>query len=171
MENLANRQRKAKEAVKGVNEENDNLKKALEEQKKLLEETKKNVTEEIRKEKLEEAEKKKKEEEMSLAQGELKAEQNQDAVLKTELDTAHHELKDLKEKYEKLRSQHDAEVKSLFENKHTLKFVKQMKHYKDEWWAKTGDTDRKQIATQMASTTKSWVSASKEQIAAEEKSQ
>ena len=46
-----------------------------------------------------------------------------------------------------------------------------MKHYKEEWWAKTGDEDRKKIATQMASTTKSWVSASQDQIAAEEKAE
>lgn len=68
-----------------------------------------------------------------------------------------------------MRTKHDNEVKELFENKHTLKFVKQMKHYKDEWWAKTGDDDRKKIATQMASTTKSWVSASQEQVAMAEK--
>ena len=33
-----------------------------------------------------------------------------------------------------------------------------MKFYKKEWATKTGDDDRKQIATQMASTTKNWVS-------------
>jgi hypothetical protein len=46
-----------------------------------------------------------------------------------------------------------------------------MKHYKEEWWNKSGDEDRKKIATQMASTTKSWVSANQEQIVAEEKAE
>lgn len=104
-----------------------------------------------------------------MVQNDFKAEQNQEAVIKSQAEAANKELKELKEKYEKLRTNHDSEVKELFENKHTLKFVKQMKHYKDEWWNKTGDEDRKKIATQMASTTKSWVSATKEQIAAEEK--
>lgn len=38
-----------------------------------------------------------------------------------------------------------------------------MKHYKNEWKAKSGDDDRKKIATQMASSTKNWVSAKDEQ--------
>ena len=101
----------------------------------------------------------------------MTAEKNQEAVLRSQVDASNKELKELKEKYDNLRNKHDSEVKELFENQHTLKFVKQMKHYKDEWWAKTGDEDRKKIATQMASTTKSWVSATKEQIEAEEKQQ
>jgi len=80
------------------------------------------------------------------------------------LEKSEKELTDLKLKFDNLRSKHDSEVKELFENKHTLKFVMQMKHYKDEWWAKTGDEDRKKIATQMASTTKTWVSASQDTI-------
>jgi len=67
------------------------------------------------------------------------------------------ELKQTKEKLELLSKEHDSEVKELFENKYTLKFVKQMRHYKQEWAEKTGDEDRKKIATQMASSTKNWV--------------
>jgi hypothetical protein len=61
-----------------------------------------------------------------------------------------------------LKQQHDEEVKELFENKLTIKFVKQMKHYKEEWQNNSGDDERKKIATQMASTTKNWVSATEE---------
>ena len=68
------------------------------------------------------------------------------------------ELDKVKKQYDSLRNKHDAEVKELFENKDTLRFVKQMKFYKKEWSTKTADEDRKQIATQMASTTKNWVS-------------
>jgi hypothetical protein len=50
------------------------------------------------------------------------------------------ELNDLKEK-------HDSEVKELFENKDTYKFVDQMKHFKNEWAIKSSDEDRKLIAT------------------------
>lgn len=59
-------------------------------------------------------------------------------------------------------------MKDLFENKYTLKFIKQMKHYKEDWRAKPGDDDRKKIATQMASSTKNWVSATEETIQKEE---
>lgn len=34
-----------------------------------------------------------------------------------------------------------------------------MKFYKKEWSTKTADDDRKRIATQMASSTKNWVSS------------
>lgn len=37
--------------------------------------------------------------------------------------------------------------------------MKQMKFYKKEWASKSGDEDRKRIATQMASSTKNWVSS------------
>ena len=169
MENLDIRLRKATDSMKGLKEDNAALKAALKEQQDLLKETKVNVTAEIKKEKEEEAKRKKREEELSLVQKDMTAEKNAENALKTQLDAANTQLKNLTEKYDKLRTQHDQEVSQLFENKHTLKFVQQMKHYKDEWWAKTGDDDRKKIATQMASSTKSWVSASKEQIAAEEK--
>lgn len=171
LENLDNRLRKAVDSQKGLKEDNSALKSALDEQQKLLKETRVNVTAEIKKEKEIEALKLKKEQELSLVQNDMTAEKNQESVLHNQLESAHSEIKALNEKYDKLRTQHDSEVSQLFENKHTLKFVKQMKHYKDEWWNKTGDDDRKKIATQMASTTKSWVSASKEQIAAEEKQQ
>lgn len=34
-----------------------------------------------------------------------------------------------------------------------------MKFYKKQWQEKPGDDDRKQVATQMASSTKNWVSS------------
>ncbi len=68
------------------------------------------------------------------------------------------DLQKTSKEYESLKQKHDEEVTELFENKDTLKFVKQMKFYKQQWGEKTGDDDRKQIATQMASTTKNWVS-------------
>lgn len=49
-------------------------------------------------------------------------------------------------------------MKELFENKNTLRFVKQMIFYKKNWMDKQGDEERKNIATQMASSTKNWVS-------------
>jgi hypothetical protein len=49
--------------------------------------------------------------------------------------------------YDSLKSKHDGEVHDLFENKFTLKFVKQMRHYKKEWNEKNGEEDRKKIAT------------------------
>lgn len=60
---------------------------------------------------------------------------------------ANEELNKVKKDYESLRSKHDAEVQELFENKDTLKFVKQMKFYKKEWSDKTSDDERKHIAT------------------------
>jgi len=57
------------------------------------------------------------------------------------------ELEKTKKDYESLKSKHDTEVKELFENKDTLKFVKQMKFYKKEWAEKSDDEDRKKIAT------------------------
>ena len=39
-----------------------------------------------------------------------------------------------------------------------------MKFYKNEWGLKTADDDRKQIATQMASATKNWVSSPDEPV-------
>jgi len=78
------------------------------------------------------------------------------------------DLSDIKSNFELLKTKHDSEVKELFENKHTLKFVKQMKHYKSEWKAKSSDEERKRIATQMASSTKNWVAATEEQENKEE---
>ena len=71
--------------------------------------------------------------------------------------------------YESLKTMHDQEVRELFENKYTLKFIKQMKHYKEEWKSKPADDERKRIATQMASSTKNWVSATDETVVKEEK--
>ena len=42
-----------------------------------------------------------------------------------------------------------------------------MEHYKHEWDANSSDESRKNIATQMASTTKNWVSTSDPVIVAE----
>ena len=74
------------------------------------------------------------------------------------------QMRELKDKYESLKSKHDSEVHDLFENKFTLKFVKQMRHYKQEWAQKTAEDDRKRIATQMASATKNFVSAEDETL-------
>lgn len=71
---------------------------------------------------------------------------------------ARDELQKSQRDYESLKKQHDQEVTELFESKDTLKFVQQMKHYKNEWQTNDDDDSRKNIATQMASTTKNWVS-------------
>ena len=42
----------------------------------------------------------------------------------SELKEAQKKYEEVKEKYESLKKQHDSEVKTLFENKFTLKFVK-----------------------------------------------
>ena len=84
-----------------------------------------------------------------------KQQEKQSGELKKETE----ELEKTKKEYESLKSKHDTEVKELFENKDTLKFVKQMKFYKKEWANKSGDEDRKKIATSMASSTKNWVSS------------
>ncbi len=57
------------------------------------------------------------------------------------------EIAATKKEFNDLKSKHDAEVKELFENKDTYKFVTQMKHYKNEWGVKSSDEDRKMIAT------------------------
>jgi len=46
---------------------------------------------------------------------------------------ARDELEKTRRDYESLKKQHDQEVTELFENKDTLTFVQQMKHYKNEW--------------------------------------
>ena len=60
--------------------------------------------------------------------------------------------------FEKLKQQHDSEAKELFESKETLQFVQKMKKFKQDWMQKTSDEERRLIATNMASTTKLWVS-------------
>ena len=67
-----------------------------------------------------------------------------------ELDTA-------TKKYEDLKSVHDKEVKDLFENVGTLKFVKEMRFFKKQWEEQKTVKKRKKIAAAMASATKAWV--------------
>ena len=116
-------------------------------------------------------EKLKKENEQSLVEmkKEYSTESNERAKVETELKDVKAKLDSTQKTLATLQKKHEEEVKELFENKHTLKFIKQMKHYKDEWWSKTSDEDRKRIATQMASSTKSWVSASEDEIKKAEK--
>lgn len=57
------------------------------------------------------------------------------------------ELSQLTKKYNSLQNVHDAEVNELFSSKNTLEFVQQMKNFKKEWTEKTGDDERRQIAT------------------------
>ena len=92
----------------------------------------------------------------------VKKQKEEIAKLKPELEKMKVEEDVTKKEFENLKKTHDIEVKELFENKDTYKFVKQMKHYKNEWQEKSTDEQRKTIATQMASTTKNWV---KSQIA------
>ena len=53
---------------------------------------------------------------------------------------------------------HEKEVKELFENVDTLKFVKEMKYFKKQWQDQKTVKKRKKIAAAMANATKSWVS-------------
>jgi hypothetical protein len=96
---------------------------------------------------------------LSELEGDLKKEKEQSSKELSDNKKSSEELSKTKKDYESLRTKHDAEVQELFENKDTLKFVKQMKFYKKEWSEKTSDDERKHIATQMASSTKNWVSA------------
>ena len=91
-------------------------------------------------------------------QGQLEKEKDEAEKSTGESEQLKEQLGASKTRYDSLRSKHDAEVKELFENKTTLRFIKEMKKCKKEWAEKTGDEDRKQVATQMASTTKNWVS-------------
>lgn len=83
-----------------------------------------------------------------------------DSLFKANSDSAkaRDELQKQRRDYDSLKTQHDQEVTELFENKDTLKFVQQMKHYKEEWQNNEDDDSRKKVATEMASTTKNWVS-------------
>jgi hypothetical protein len=103
--------------------------------------------------KLAEQEKKTKELEVDLSQ-------KKDSLFKANSDSAkaRDELQKFHRDYDSLKTQHDQEVTELFENKDTLKFVQQMKHYKEEWQSNEDDESRKKVATEMASTTKNWVS-------------
>ena len=88
----------------------------------------------------------------------LKAAKNETTKALDQERKEEHELGEVSKKYDSLKNVHDAEVNELFESKNTLAFVQKMKTFKKEWTEKTGDDERRQIATQMASATKTWVS-------------
>lgn len=60
-------------------------------------------------------------------------------------------------KYTDLKEVHDEEVKDLFENIGTLKFVKEMRFFKKEWDEQITEKKRKKVAAAMANATKTWV--------------
>lgn len=47
--------------------------------------------------------------------------------------TKNPELAELQNKYDKIKAKHDTEVKTLFENIGTLKFVKELRFFKNQW--------------------------------------
>lgn len=67
-------------------------------------------------------------------------------------------MADVTTKYTQLKSEHDTEVKELFENIDTLKFTKEMRFFKKQWDQEKDEHKRKKIAAAMANATKSWVS-------------
>jgi hypothetical protein len=67
-------------------------------------------------------------------------------------------LADVTSKYTQLKSEHDQEVKELFENIDTLKFTKEMRFFKKQWDEEKDEHKRKKIAAAMANATKTWVS-------------
>lgn len=75
-----------------------------------------------------------------------------------ELTTKHKkELQKAMKKYTDLKEVHDQEVKDLFENIGTLKFVKEMRFFKKEWDEQITEKKRKKVAAAMANATKTWV--------------
>lgn len=67
-------------------------------------------------------------------------------------------MADVTSKYTQLKSEHDQEVKELFENIDTLKFTKEMRFFKKQWDEEKDEHKRKKIAAAMANATKTWVS-------------
>lgn len=67
------------------------------------------------------------------------------------------ELQKAMKKYTDLKEVHDQEVKDLFENIGTLKFVKEMRFFKKEWDEQITEKKRKKVAAAMANATKAWV--------------
>jgi len=53
--------------------------------------------------------------------------------LSKEIDNKKNEVKKETEEYESLKSNHEKEVKDLFENIGTLKFVKELRFFKKQW--------------------------------------
>ena len=66
-------------------------------------------------------------------------------------------LTEVEGKYTELQKMHDKEVKELFENIGTLKFVKELRFFKGQWQAQKTEKKRKKIASAMANATKQWV--------------
>ena len=75
-----------------------------------------------------------------------------------ELNKKHKEsLAEVENKYKELKTMHEKEVKELFENIGTLKFVKELRFFKGQWAAQKTEKKRKKIASAMANATKQWV--------------
>jgi len=53
-----------------------------------------------------------------------------------------------------LKKEHDSDVKDLFENIGSLKFVKEMRFFKKQWDEQKTEKKRKHIAAAMANATK-----------------
>ena len=60
--------------------------------------------------------------------------------------------------YQHIKAEHEADVKNLFENIGTLKFVKELRYFKQQWEENKTEKKRKKIAAAMANATKQWVS-------------
>ena len=67
-------------------------------------------------------------------------------------------VSEIDQKFKALKTQHDQDVKALFENIGTLKFVKELRFFKGQWQAQKTEKKRKKIASAMANATKKWVS-------------
>ena len=67
------------------------------------------------------------------------------------------ELEKEKQKYTEVKATHDKQVKDLFENIGTLKFVKELRYFKSQWQEQKSEKERKKIAAEMANATKGWV--------------
>lgn len=66
-------------------------------------------------------------------------------------------MSEVEKKYGELKTMHEKEVKELFENIGTLKFVKELRFFKGQWQAQKTEKKRKKIASAMANSTKQWV--------------
>lgn len=67
------------------------------------------------------------------------------------------QLSQMESKFTSLKKEHDKEVKELFENVGTLKFVKELRFFKKQWKDQKTEKKRKKIAAAMANATKGWV--------------
>ena len=66
-------------------------------------------------------------------------------------------LQELEKQFKEASDVHEREVRTLFENKGTLKFVKELRFFKSQWQAQKTEKKRKKIASAMANATKKWV--------------